>query len=499
MYKIIRIFILILVLTSVSSCNKYLSLQPQDGITRDEFWKTKEQIQAAVIGCYSSMLGALNGDRALPEYLFMYGEIRGDMVAPNANGISNDELNIIDDNILASNSVVNWRIFYRIINYCNTVIDYAPGVMATDNTLTQTQLNAYLSEALTLRALMYFYLVRSFGDVPLKIKSTSSDQDLVQLAVTPRATVLKQIVADLATAESGAVITYGDNASDKGRITKYTVNTLQADVALWMDNYADCITACDKVINSGRYGLVAGNGSWFNTLFVQGNSAEGIFELQYDNQVLNPFFNMFSPGYSKFRYLSAPTIMDNFYTVDPVNDANKDIRGIDAAVHVQNLEIWKYLGYDANTQRTVDVSYAHWFVYRYADVLLMKAEACANSNRGADALTLINTIRTRANALPGSAQNPNATDVNGLTDYILAERGREFAFEGKRWYDLLRNAKRNNYARLDILLTAISSSVPPDLQQSAINKFKDPNNHYFPIYSYELTTDPNLVQNPFYK
>jgi hypothetical protein len=81
----------------------------------------------------------------------------------------------------------------------------------------------------------------------------------------------------------------------------------------------------------------------------------------------------------------------------------------------------------------------------------------------------------------------------------LEERAREFAFEGKRWYDVLRNAKRNNYKRLDILLNMVASTVPGNLQQSAIAKTKDPNSHYFPIYQYELQTDKNLVQNPFYK
>lgn len=496
MYKTIKILAGILMLISVSSCNKYLDLKPQDGITRDEFWQTKEQVESAVFGCYSAMLGA-NGDKALAEYLFMYGELRADMIVPNTTGISNNENDIINDNITPDNPIVSWAVFYKIINYCNTVIDYAPGVLKTDNTFTKTQLNGYVSEALAIRALMYFYLVRSFGDVPLKLQSTSSDSDLKQLAKSPANIVLKQIVADLQTAEAGAVETYGDNASDRGRITKYTINTIQADVYLWMDDYANCIAACDKVINSGRYGLIAWDGSWFNTLYFNGNSNEGILELEFDKQILNPFYNMFLT--SKRRYLATPAIMDDFYTIDPVNDENKDIRGIDAAVHIQDLTIWKYVGFDRSTTRTTDASFAHWIIYRYADVLLMKAEACAQSGRGQDALDIITTIRTRANALPGSAQSPAPDDVSGLTDYILAERAREFAFEGKRWYDLLRNAKRDNYARLDILLKAATASVPPDLQQSALNKLKDPNNHYFPINRFDITTDPNLVQNPFYK
>ena len=86
-----------------------------------------------------------------------------------------------------------------------------------------------------------------------------------------------------------------------------------------------------------------------------------------------------------------------------------------------------------------------------------------------------------------------------MTDFILAERAREFAFEGKRWYDILRNAKRDNYARIDILLNMVHKTVPAALQQSADGKYHDPNSHYFPIPFSEIQADPNLIQNPFYK
>ncbi len=496
-----RLTVLILVMVfSCSSCNKYLDLEPQDGIIRNEFWKTKEQLQAAVIGCYAALLGSAAGttgnDRPLADVLFVWGEARADMVG-GGPGVTVDEVGILTDNILSSNSFTNWAPVYRIINYCNTVLDNGPGVMQYDKTLTQTQLNAYLSEALTLRALMYFYLVRSFGDVPLKLKSTASDNDLQQLAKTKQKDVLAQIVTDLKQAENNAVFSFGDNASNKGRITKYTVYTIEADVYLWMDDYANCIAACDKVINSGQYGLVAGTGGWFNNLYYNGNSSEGIFEFQFDSQKLNPFYAMFLTN--KARYVSGATVMDDFFGIDFNDATDYDIRGSGASVNTNDNNIFKYTAATSTTYRTQDVSYAHWFVYRYADVLLMKAEACINANRGQDALDIINQIRTRARAIYLTKLGPGVTDINGMTDYLLAERAREFAFEGKRWYDLLRNAKRNNYARIDILLSAAITSAPPASQQAVLNKLKDVNSHYFPIYYNEIKVDPNLVQNPFYQ
>jgi hypothetical protein len=169
-------------------------------------------------------------------------------------------------------------------------------------------------------------------------------------------------------------------------------------------------------------------------------------------------------------------------------------------VRTSDNSIWKYLGVNSALIRTSDASWAHWFVYRYADILLMKAEALNQiGGRGADAIGLVNQIRTRAHALDQTNLHPDSTDQNAMTDYILAERSREFAFEGKRWYDVLRNAKRNNYARIDILLNMAAQSVPPNLQSSALGKLHNPDSHYLPIYYYEIQTDPNLIQNPFYK
>jgi len=502
--KVFKILGLLVLVLSASSCKKWLDLKPENGIIRQNYWQTKEQVQAAVFGCYASLLGDPNSststytqDRPLPEYLFLWGELRADLLTPST-GVYNDETDIMNVNILETNSLVNWRSVYRTINYCNTVIDFAPQAKQNDPTFTQQALDAYLAEAKGLRALMYFYLVRSFRDVPLVVKSTSSDDQLQQLAKNSSQEVLQQIVKDLTEAEAAAPLTYNSTAFDKGRITKWTANAILADVYLWMEKYPEAIAACDKVLNSGRYGLISG-ANWFTTVFVNGNSNEGIFEIQFDKTKQNSFYTMFR---SAPQFLASPLVTDpdnGLYQADVNNPNAKDVRGDGAAATFGDGRIWKYIGLDDNTARASSESYAHWIVYRYADMLLMKAEALALTGRGQEALDLVNVIRQRAHALPQTAQSPDPSNTEAVCDYILEERGREFAFEGKRWYDLLRHAKRNNYKRLDILLEMVSKTVPGSRQQSAIAKYKDPNSHYFPIYQYELQTDKNLVQNPFYK
>lgn len=487
--------LLVALLILASACDNYLDLKPQDGIVRQDFWKTKEQVQSAVIGIYASML---EGD--LSERLFLYGELRADMLMPNS-GVRAEEMEVINGNILETNAVADWRSFYRTINYCNTVLELAPQVLEEDGTFTEEQLNAYLAEALTIRSLIYFYLTRSFRDVPLKLEATISDDQDVALPKNTQEEILEQISQDLIKAEEWAVFTYGNAAYDKGRVTKYTVNALQADVYLWMEDYENSITACNKIINSGQFGLVEGkdNPLWFQELYGMGNSNESIFELQFNAQKTNPFFQMFDANTGR-RFLASPSVIEEVFTLDMDNPLNVDIR-LAASVRPSNSTLWKYLGLTPDESRSLNDSYAHWIFYRYADILLMKAEALAqkgDDQSGQEAIALIEAVRERANALPMTARNVVPSDSRGITDYILEERKREFAFEGKRWFDVLRNAKRNNYERLDIIINMATASAPPDRQQTIVNKYKDVNSHYWPIFLYEIETNKNLVQNPFY-
>jgi hypothetical protein len=492
-----RIIVFLLLLLG-SSCSKFLDQQPEDGIISKDFWKTKEQVYAAVIGCYSSLLGPPAGvsDRSLPEYLFLWGELRADFLTPGA-GITTDEQEIVNVNILPTNSIAKWSAVYRTINNCNTVIDNAAAVRERDNTFTQAQLNGYVAEALALRSLMYFYLIRTFGDVPLVLKSTATDEDINPIAKSTQKIVLDQITADLVKAERDATISYGSKLFNTGRITKNTVQTILADVYLWQEKYTEAIAECDKVIASGNYGLVERSSGWFSTVYANGNSSEGIFEIQYSAEKLNTFFPLFAT--SRKRYVASNYVLEDIYTLDYNDDANLDIRGVNAAVKVSDNSVFKYIGFNSITSRTAADSYAHWFFYRYSDILLMKAEACAQVNRGAEALDLVKVIRNRANALSSTEQNLSADDVEGISDYILEERAREFSFEGKRWFDLLRNAKRNNYKRLDIITAMVARTVPAARQQSALNKYRDLNSHYLPIYFSELSTNNLLIQNPFYR
>ncbi len=497
--KIKYLILLLVIVVLTPSCSKWLEVKPQNGLIREDYWKTKEQLKAAVIGCYSSLL-----DNDLVTKLFVWGELRADMVVTTLHS-STDAINMAQGNILATNSYTDWSPVYRTINYCNTVIDFGPQVLENDNTLSKKKLNEYLSEAHALRGLMYFYLLRTFGEVPLQLEATASDEEVKQLEKSSKEEVYHQIIKDLKFAQKHAVDSYDEFVKNKGRITKPTVFAMEADAYLWENKYDSCIAACDSIIDSRRYGLVDGSNqeSWFNTLYYKGNSVESIFEFQFDEQKLNPFYNLFITSNRQFK--AGSDVIQDFYGMDQTSQ-QQDIRGNAGSLNSASGMIWKFSGTNSGTDpdieliaRTADESYAHWFVYRYPDILLMKAEALAWTKRGQEALDLVNMVRERAHALDITKQNPSPSSAEGVSEYILAERAREFAFEGKRWFDVLRMAKRNDYAHIDLLLKVATKNVPKNMLNGVKSKYKDVRSHYLPINQNELQTDHQLVQNPFYQ
>lgn len=514
--KIKYTILVLITLMSVfgTSCKKWLDLKPQNGLIREEYWQTKEQLDAAVMGCYASLLGG--SSIPLAKYLFIWGELRGDMVVPGLdissdgdeallNSTMRDELDIIRTQIASTNSFVNWEAVYKTINYCNTVIKFAPEVLGRDKTLTQGALNAYLAEAHSLRGLMYFYLLRSFGEVPLKLEPTYNDSQIAAIAKKSQQEIYQQVITDLTFGAENGVVTYGNMMEDRGRMTKFTAYATLADAYLWNEEYQKSIDACNKVIESGKYQLLPTGTlqvDYYNNLYFNGNSVESIFEFQFDNQKLNPFWTMFASTGKELR--AADWIAEGgLFGTDALNSENRDIRGNGTAMLESNSNISKFTNF-----RNLTTSYSHWFVYRYSDILLMKAEALTwlspgNVANGTAAIALVDRIRNARHALSfvgdKTIEAPSPDNTDNVSQYILEERAREFAFEGKRWYDILRNAKRNNYANEKLLIDIVSANAEPSKQQTIINKYKDHRSHYFPIYAYELQTNKALIQNSFYQ
>jgi SusD family. len=522
----------IISISLLSSCSDWLNLKPEDGVIREEFWKTKEQVNSAVIGCYASLL---NGP---VEKMFLWGELRADMVE---NGVipTNNYTEIIDGEISASNPVVNWSSLYTTINNCNTVLKFAPTVQAIDGTFTDKQLKQYEAEALTLRAMMYFQLVRSFKDVPLVLEASVSDDQKFSIPKTDGSVILDTLVHDLKIAAANAPVAYNSNAENKNRITSWTAKTLLADIYLWQEKYQECNALCNEVIGSGKFSLIPvakakeyilnggtvidsvyiANESDADNMFVKtyvtGNCIESIFEIPFTPLKTNTFYSMLGPQVNslkpKLDIVDGQIFPPALYSI--YSEAT-DIRGSGCSYRAGVA--WKYVG-TSRTGAVRDVTQytTPWIVYKYSDVLLMNAEALnqmglmatdstTKQNDYASSIANMNLVRTARNAVTTYDYRYIAGDVDGksLEKAILDERAREFSYEGKRWYDVLRYAKRGDYAgtNLQYLLTLAINSASPQKQQSLVAKYKDPkhNSHYWPIYINELETNKQLKQNEFY-
>ena len=497
MYK--KSFILLTLSTMLLwSCSDWLHLKPENNIVKNEYWVSKENVRSALIGCYASLL-----DDNLTNKLFLWGEIRTDEIEPNPL-ITDNLSQIINGVITPTNGNFDWKMFYKSINLASTVLDFAKEAQQKDATYSLTQLKADEAEARGLRSLLYFYLARTYGEVPLMTKAIVSDDQNIYVPKSSQGTIINQIINDLDTAEQNAYPSYGRLDYDKGRLTKFGIMALQADVYLWNSNYQKCIDACNKIIGSGQYGLVqtqdssAGNNNWYLDNFVTGNSNESIFEFQFNPSKSNPFFDYFSNAGKWYFFPSTYVISDGSLFTSTKNGYQPDLRAKPSSSFTSSQMVWKYTGLSTNggTKRSKDAFNAHWIVYRLADVYLMRAEALNQLNRGQEAMSDVKTIQGRVYA--DTTYHIDYSDKEGITDLILKERQKEFLFEGKRWFDVLRHARRNHFGYMRYIEEMIGNYAIVSLQNELIHRYTDTLSLYFPIPQSEIDANPNLKQNKYY-
>jgi starch-binding outer membrane protein, SusD/RagB family len=482
-----KYLLIISMIFSLLSCNEWIDLQPPDGLVREEYWKTKEDVETLLMSAYETLA-------SMDRTLFVHGEIRADMVKGDDNQSTNEQL-ISESNIYPDNNLCNWKDFYTVINSCNEVIKNGPEVQLIDNTFTDFQLQNLLAEAVFLRSLTYFYLIRIYKDVPLVLEPSESDNVDFYVKKSTEEEVLNQIISDLGQyrllAPNGNFATVEEN---KGRASQGAFNALLADIYLWRFDYEKVIEYVESIENSREYFLLPG-GLWFE-LFYPGNSPESIFELQFDgqrNQYNSTFFLTFYQGKQYDPSRKALELFSFDFARELIRGENNSIRRYGDGDFI----IWKYVGRagDGKSFRGGNQTQsANWIIYRYADVLLMKAEALSQLERYSEALGLINQVRERAEVTPLSLPNSQVA----FEDAILEERALELAFEGKRWFDLLRMGRRNDFARKNNLIDIIVSNVPSTQKRIIATKLSNPLGWYLPIHDSEIERNLNLEQNPYY-
>ena len=235
---------------TMTGCTDFLEIEPQNEIIMEKFWTDKNDVHSIITGCYSAFQSDANVKR-----MMIWGEFRSDNIYIGDNINNDGDLQkVILENIDAKNGYTNWDGFYDVINRCNTVIRFAPGVAAKDPAYTQSELKADIAEVTGLRSLAYFYLIRTFRDVPYSSEAFIDDSQKMDLPATPFETVLDSLISSLEAVVGDAVQYYPDDTPiyQTGRITQDAIYAMLCEMYLWKQDYDNCIRYADIVINSKK-------------------------------------------------------------------------------------------------------------------------------------------------------------------------------------------------------------------------------------------------------
>lgn len=471
----------------LSGCGKDLNEAPKSSISPDQFFKTDAQCIQAVNGVYSG-LPELFGQ----EDLWKSIEEGTDLVMYLPTNDGNQEYTLTA--AAPGNISAVWRKCYNAITNANLVISRVGRA-----TITESLKNRIIGEALYLRALHYYILTNSFGAVPVWIDEL--DVNVVSmLPRTPAADVRKQIKDDLLQAADKLPPSYA--ASDVGRATKGAAQALLAKVCLLDKDWPNAEKYAQQVVDGKQYTLVP-----FADLFDINNrfknNKESIFEIQFKrdnatntNVKVNYYYTWFMPlkDANNKTYAGVDfgtTVLrgyDNFYPSEvflnmfEAGDKRKDVtvatsyngqpftRFLKPGRPWFGAKFWDLQANDRNSGKDL-------YFQRYADVLLILAEALNEQGRSADALTWINKVRLEHGGL--------TTPLSGLSQdqvkqQLMKERAVEFAGEFHRKWDLGRWGK---------LVDAVKS-VAVDNPKGAANI--KPEYALFPIPDAEIIKNPNL-------
>lgn len=538
----------------LGSCSDFLEIEPLNDIVLDKFWNEENDVENIVAGCYSGMQ-----NRILIERMIVWGELRSDHLIGGTGVQDNINIqNILKENITANNVYTSWGEFYDIINRCNTVLHYSPLVAERDPNYTETELMATRAEVSAIRDLCYFYLIRTFRDVPYSTQPFLDELQQMAMPATKFDAVLDSLITDLENVKSYAVKTYPVSKTNYqcGRITQDAIHAMLAEMYLWKKDYANSVKYADMVIdaktqrfqneidnaggNSSSYKMFEGYpliydsyttgnlyGNAYGTIFGSGASRESILELIFadDNTRLANHGLSFlygnqktSPGIVKPADFITTDVSDASYKVfcDKYDTRNyENLYKMSASqygvakyvcksgmVSISSTEITS----SASPSYPEEYCHANWILYRLTDVMLLKAEALVQMVDG-DAKTEANDSLLRAAYDIVSVINKRsncATTYMPITyaNYSTKSQMENLVFE-ERARELMFEGKR----WYDLVRRSLRDGNTSYLVQQVTRKGSDNASVvqaklakmdaiFWPYNLDELKVNPYLVQNP---
>ena len=399
-YKTLLVSACAFITLGTTSCDDFLTIYPSNEITEEQFWEDRTDLESGIRGCWKQFIS-----QDIMERMVVWGECRSDNFDLMTESWD-DMKDLMNANLLETNGLFNWSAFYKTINFCNKVLQYGPLVVERDKSFTSEDWKPVEAEMKALRALNYFYLVRTFREIPFEFNPIGSEHDVKEHSGRQfmAEVVLDSIINDVEAVKDNGMRQYTNELDNKGRFTRESIYTLLADMYLWraaknaspdsvakygsksQDDYQKVIEYCDAVLdmymerydrdnpmgggtssenNENPYHLIRMNANGgtqdvvddvYDEIFVQKNSRESILELQFDgssnkNNVIYGYRDNSTNG----LYRTASNNTGLLQASAPCQTVTRNIDNTSGLFSQSDIRRWQSLVYTEAGQRVYSI------------------------------------------------------------------------------------------------------------------------------------------------
>ena len=496
--------ILAAMLTFLNSCSEdILDKDPLNELSAEGFYNTKADAEAAIGGVYGKM------SELFTQYYKWTHSVYSDMRADNTHAgfvadFINTQLHVPRASANEPHPLA-WSDNYRFIGEANSVLDNVPGIEDPD--FSEAEKNIILGQAYFIRGFCYFHLARVFGQVPIQLSNNDND---IYKAKSTQAEVYAQVEADMLMAESFLPAEYSSNFETRARATKGAAQSMLAKVYAETGDYSQCAEYAGRVMSSGVYNLLA----TFDHLFDDQHkyNRESNFEVVHvannNNIATYASVQMLPPG--DFSQYDDPSKIGSSWTVSyhrfntcstdlmaAFDEMGDEVRKYSSTITVSDRSLISEPNYGYGPNEPVSHIYkmgrsgeifggSSVMHLRYADIILLRAEALNAIGQTAEAITLLNQVRARVELAPTTAASQSEVKLA-----ILKERRLELLVENNRYWDLQRYY--NDTSAFVTYLNGLTDSSGNSLGYEA-----NANTIFAPIPQSEVDINPNLDQNAGY-
>jgi len=450
-----QLWVIVLVLSFLfPSCKKEINLAPENATYDSVFWVNGSNVNKALSGAYSMLRSSLRQDNSY----FVFGD-----VAANNFKLGGDFWNyatFVETGHFNFNyapylepSLKNWSRFYGIVTQCHQIIENTPSIPNDKFSGGEEEKRRIIGEAKFLRAYVYFYMQRVWGDVVLTKSVFKDPTNIPPIPRAPESETLAFCISDLQSASANL-----DNSAQKTHANKVSVLALLAQIYAWKKDFVGAEKYCDSVINSGSVALEPIED--YKKIW-EGNSQESIFELNMrfdatNNEATSVFFGRFltAPLIKNKTTVNGTWLVNPDYVTDLFSEPEqrKTMIMVTAIGGGNNKMLTKYANvnyYDPNNANSYVVS-NNLVLLRLAETYLLRAEVRFKNGKQGEALSDLNVIKSRAGLVPYSMLG------NDLYLEIANERIRELIGEGSTQFDLIRMELLDDFFPSDYSINRIA-------------------------------------------